>query len=351
MNPPLYNYFSAAIILLSIFAIMEVSVYFKRPIILKVMFLVLLSSIFFANIFLIYCSYNGYNRWLIELPKTIIMITIFNIMGYLYFHQIKRFIILICIILFLLNVTSLVFFESLSKFYYSKPFSYENPISIFAAFVKILLISTILFFIIKFYIKFIRLNSTENFFHTQLKSWIKKAILVILFIALNFYFIVLFLPKFELIRSLSIINQIFLCGLILFRPRFLNRTNLKLSLRGTFATHSQKNFEKETFFIQFFNNYYFLEPDSNLENFAQKLNITTEVLNEFILEQYSLNFTDLINKSRIDYFVELAKSGDFANWTIIALAEKAGFGSRPSLNRAFRRFHGGTPSDFLKSLG
>jgi len=351
MTSQLYNYLYVANIMLSLFAIIEIAVYFKRPRLLKAMFIVLISSIFVSNTSLLYCSYNGYNRWLIELPKTIMLISIFNLMSFLYYHLIKKFVFIISILIFLLHIITLMYFEIVHPISNHIQIINENHVGFFIRILKFSIILVIFFLLTRFYRNIINLKTTENYFYTQLKSWLKIALLVMLFMGITLNLLMVLKPKVEFEKIFPSINSLFLCLLILLRPRFLNRTNIKLALRGTFSTHSQKNLDKEMFFIEFFNNYYFLQSNSNLANFAQKLNITPESLNDFILEHYSLNFTDLINKSRVDYFVELAKSGDFTHWTIIALSEKAGFGSQPSLNRAFRRFHGGTPSDFIKSLG
>lgn len=350
MTLQLYNYFYVVNMVMSFFSIVEVIIYFKKPILFKSLLLVLISSILIVNFSLIYTSYYGYNRWLIDLPKTIMLISIFNILGFLYFHQIKRFVIIISILIFLIHLSLLFYFQFINHI--KDDLALVNTsIGQFLKIIKFIIIVTIFSFIAGFYKKLMVMNKTENHFFTQLKLWFKIAIIILVFIGLNYYFVLFFKPKIEIEKGFLIINHFFLCCWILLRPRFLNRTNIKLAVRGTFATHSQKNFDKEQFFIEFFNNYYFLEPSSNLTNFAQKLNISPEVLNDYILEHYALNFTDLINKSRVDYFVELTKSGDFTHWTITALSEKAGFGSQSSLNRAFRRFHGGTPSEFIKSLG
>lgn len=351
MTSQLYNYLYVANIMLSLFALIEITIYFKRPIFLKAIFTLLISSIFITNISLLYSSYYGYNRWLIELPKTIMLISIFNLMSFLSYHQVKRFVLIISIVIFSTHTTALIYFEFVHPISTHKQIIYENHVGLFIRILKFSIILVIFFLLTRFYRNIIKLKTTENYFYVQLKSWFKIALFIMLFLGVTLNLFVVIKPKIEFEKIFPSINSLFLCFLILLRPRFLNRTNIKLAMRGTFATHSQKNLDKEIFFIEFFNNYYFLQSNSNLANFAQKLNITPELLNDFILEHYSLNFTDLINKSRVDYFVELAKSGDFIHWTIIALSEKSGFGSQPSLNRAFRRFHGGTPSDFIKSLG
>ena len=62
-----------------------------------------------------------------------------------------------------------------------------------------------------------------------------------------------------------------------------------------------------------------------------------------------MTFIELVNKCRVDYFVSLVKSGSYKNFTIDALSSMSGFNSRQNLQRAFKTFHGGTPSDLIKA--
>jgi YesN/AraC family two-component response regulator len=63
-----------------------------------------------------------------------------------------------------------------------------------------------------------------------------------------------------------------------------------------------------------------------------------------------MNFSDLINKSRIDYFINLIKSQKYKDYTIDALSEMTGFGTRQTLYRNFKKFHGGKPTDLFRDM-
>ena len=63
-----------------------------------------------------------------------------------------------------------------------------------------------------------------------------------------------------------------------------------------------------------------------------------------------MNFSDLVNKSRVEYFITLIKSQEYKDYTIDALSDLTGFGTRQTLYRNFKKFHGGNPSDLLRSL-
>jgi YesN/AraC family two-component response regulator len=80
------------------------------------------------------------------------------------------------------------------------------------------------------------------------------------------------------------------------------------------------------------------------------MGISTVELNKLTITHHSLTFIDLVNKSRVDYFVDIIKLNDFSVFTIEALAHKSGFGSRQNLYKSFKKFHGGTPSDLIRSI-
>jgi len=100
----------------------------------------------------------------------------------------------------------------------------------------------------------------------------------------------------------------------------------------------------------FFNSLYYLNKEAPIELLSKELKVSREVLNDFIIKNYSINFIDLVNKNRTTYFVDLIISGKFKDITIDALAQQAGFGTRQHLYKHFKRFHGGTPSDLLKAV-
>jgi AraC-like DNA-binding protein len=58
----------------------------------------------------------------------------------------------------------------------------------------------------------------------------------------------------------------------------------------------------------------------------------------------------LINKNRVLAFLELVKSDKVKNFTIEALSKECGFSSRFHLYNNFKKFHGGKPSDYIKSV-
>lgn len=68
----------------------------------------------------------------------------------------------------------------------------------------------------------------------------------------------------------------------------------------------------------------------------------------FAINTYSeYNFTDFINKYRVDHVCRLLKSGQEQKLKLEAIGYKCGFGSRANFFKTFKRFIGKTPTEYL----
>jgi hypothetical protein len=106
--------------------------------------------------------------------------------------------------------------------------------------------------------------------------------------------------------------------LILFRPRFLNRTRLKITLSSIFNQKIQSQISLDAFTFTFFNEMYHLKKDANIEDFCARLGVKQDVLSSFIFSEYYMKFIDLVNKNSVDYFVDLIKTKKYKNYTVEA---------------------------------
>jgi YesN/AraC family two-component response regulator len=77
------------------------------------------------------------------------------------------------------------------------------------------------------------------------------------------------------------------------------------------------------------------------------MGVSKEVMFNYIYFTYSMSFDELINKARVDYFVEIIKEAKFKNYTVEALALEVGFSSRQRFYQPFKKYHGGNPSDLI----
>ncbi|MEM9935686.1 MAG: helix-turn-helix domain-containing protein [Bacteroidota bacterium] len=86
-----------------------------------------------------------------------------------------------------------------------------------------------------------------------------------------------------------------------------------------------------------------------LASLAEQIGWPINQLSIIINESLHTNFNDLINKHRVDAFKLKVLEPDSQKYSILGLAKEAGFSSKASFYRAFKRETGLTPTDFVKT--
>ena len=135
---------------------------------------------------------------------------------------------------------------------------------------------------------------------------------------------------------------------ILYRPKFLDDD--KLSIHFNEIVVKPKRLAFKDFEFVFYANHYYLRQDANMGDLALKLNATKNDLADFLKNEIEENFTDLLNKNRVDYLKELLKAKKYESFTIEALSEMAGFNNRRTMYNAFNRYIGMTPTEYILSF-
>ncbi len=92
----------------------------------------------------------------------------------------------------------------------------------------------------------------------------------------------------------------------------------------------------------------FTEPEISLDDLAGRLSLSPNQLSQVINEQLGRNFWDFVNEYRIREVEAQFRRGVHQKQTLLAIALDAGFNSKASFNRAFKKFTGQTPSEYLK---
>ena len=146
-----------------------------------------------------------------------------------------------------------------------------------------------------------------------------------------------------LIRDIGFL-LISVCLLIF--PTLLYGRTANFSRKG--VKFSFANIEK--FHQVFYEQHFFLNPAANLEGLANTLNIDKEDIVSFVQHQEGVGFADFLQKSRIDYLAELLKVKANQAFTIDAMSEMAGFGSRQAMYLAFKKFKNCSPTEFIYSI-
>ena len=91
----------------------------------------------------------------------------------------------------------------------------------------------------------------------------------------------------------------------------------------------------------------YLQNDINLKKVASELKTQPHVLSSFLNQHYRMHFNELINYYRVQYIKDGMMNRQWENFTLEAIATKAGFNNRTTFLSAFKKFTGMTPSGFM----
>ncbi len=92
----------------------------------------------------------------------------------------------------------------------------------------------------------------------------------------------------------------------------------------------------------------FTEPELSLNDLATELVIHPNYLSQIINEQEGRNFYDYINLLRVEEFKRIAVLPENKKYTILTLSVEAGFNSKSSFNRYFKKVTGLSPSAYIE---
>ena len=93
----------------------------------------------------------------------------------------------------------------------------------------------------------------------------------------------------------------------------------------------------------------FLQPNLTISEVAVATGIPIRELSYIINSYFKKRFSDYLNEMRVHYFLAQVDRSSLDILTIEAIALQAGFSSKSSFYRAFKRFFGCTPSEYLQS--
>lgn len=198
-----------------------------------------------------------------------------------------------------------------------------------------------------------KMRQNQNLYDRKITKWAASLIVTLLFLILiNLVLIILNAKGISTSFKDSIITLFIVRAsvllFILFRPRFLDDDSIAMSFNDLFVQKNAISFENFEFL--FYKNHYYLNIEANLEDFALKLNHSKEDVLEFLKTQLDQSFAELLNQNRVDYLKQLLRSKKYESFTIEALSEMSGFGSRRSMYNYFNKYVGMTPSEYINSL-
>jgi AraC-like DNA-binding protein len=94
----------------------------------------------------------------------------------------------------------------------------------------------------------------------------------------------------------------------------------------------------------------FTDPELTLDKLAAFMEISPNQLSQIINEHYRQSFYDFVNAYRVEEVKELLKTNAVEHTTLLGIGLNAGFNSKATFNRCFKKHTGKTPSDYLKEI-
>ncbi|RKN79574.1 helix-turn-helix domain-containing protein [Ulvibacterium marinum] len=91
---------------------------------------------------------------------------------------------------------------------------------------------------------------------------------------------------------------------------------------------------------------HYLDPYLSLESLSREMNTSTSSLSKLINTYSEGNFSDYINKFRVEEAKKLLSHPDYDAYTIVAIGLECGFNSKSTFYTAFKKFTGKTPTQF-----
>ncbi|MEM6725553.1 MAG: helix-turn-helix domain-containing protein [Bacteroidota bacterium] len=93
----------------------------------------------------------------------------------------------------------------------------------------------------------------------------------------------------------------------------------------------------------------YADPKLTLNVLARTLDTNPKVISQVINQGFEMNFNDFINQHRVEALIEKLKAGTHHQQTLLSIAFDCGFNSKSTFNRAFKKYKGITPMQFIKN--
>lgn len=94
----------------------------------------------------------------------------------------------------------------------------------------------------------------------------------------------------------------------------------------------------------------YLKPELTLATLANMLKVNPDYLSGILNGKLNKNFFDFVNYYRIQEFKRISRKEKNSNITIMGMAWDAGFNSKATFNRVFKKATGRTPGEYVQSV-
>jgi AraC-like DNA-binding protein len=346
----MYATFAFAITMLGVFSIFENLKGNQKFSVLK--YYMLLTIICFTiSSFFDFLYFSGHPiPYYKEISRIIGAILVLNMLFLIVLKKVPKFIIFVEALHVLFSIVEICMGFQFPEIIAQKiVFKLTIAHNIFFAISAFIILSSFVYLAFQLYKK----RNNQNLYDAKVNHWVSWLLFSLLSLAI-FQATLVILNTFHIISFYidSIISlfyiRIALLFFILFRPRFLDDDSIAVSFNDLFLNKSAISFEDFEFL--FYKNHYYLNIEANLDDFALKLNHSKEEVLQFVSSQLDQSFAELLNQNRVEYLKQLLRSKKYESFTIEALSEMSGFGSRRSMYNYFNKYVGMTPSEFINTV-
>ena len=168
--------------------------------------------------------------------------------------------------------------------------------------------------------------------------------------------ITIFIDLFKVYYAGLTLLTFWLGTFAVFKPElFTENENLSTFIRKSFTnsvgnqqSENQKEYEKLKNYLTEEKPY--LNTELKLQDLCDPTGLSYRKLSELFNNEFNSSFNDIINEFRIQEAIRLFKEGFHTKYTIPHLAETAGFNSKTTFNRVFKKEVGMTPTEYIKIL-
>ena len=94
----------------------------------------------------------------------------------------------------------------------------------------------------------------------------------------------------------------------------------------------------------------YLNSNMSLQHIADATELTKHRVSELMNSSLGMSFYDIINEYRVKEVIRLINQGKHEHHKLLHLAELAGFNSKATFNRIFKKTTGKTPSQYIQDL-
>ena len=94
----------------------------------------------------------------------------------------------------------------------------------------------------------------------------------------------------------------------------------------------------------------YLNSNMSLQHIADATDLTKHRVSELMNSSLGMSFYDIINEYRVKEVIRLINQGKHEHHKLLHLAELAGFNSKATFNRIFKKTTGKTPSQYIQDL-